>query len=275
MKSWLKRLAIGLAAGIAVAAGGIYVLAHHRLSAQYDEPLLASTSALPAPTLAEAERKAHSLMCFGCHREAGNAILNDPLVGTLVAPNLSRIAPLYTDAELERLLRRGVKKDGTAAIAMPSSNFARLADEDIKAIVTYLRHLPPRPDAEPSEGRFGPLGLVALALGKVEFDADKIGGDPAPLTRPKALGRYLVDATCSHCHEMNAEHDNGFGMKTPGLKVVIQAYDATAFKTMLRTGKGTGDRDLGLMSEEARLDFSHLNDAEIDAIYRYLRDEGE
>jgi hypothetical protein len=36
-------------------------------------------------------------------------------------------------------------------------------------------------------------------------------------------------------------------------------------------GIGVGDRQLGLMSEVAKMRFSHFNAAEVDALYDYLQ----
>ena len=65
-------------------------------------------------------------------------------------------------------------------------------------------------------------------------------------------------------------HDNGFGMVTPPLRAMARSYALEDFRHLLRSGEGSGGRDLGLMSEVARSDFSHFTDGEIDAIHAYL-----
>lgn len=219
----------------------------------------------------EASRRGRSFMCIGCHQTAGNVLFQAPLVGTVVAPNISRIARSYTDGELERLIRHGVKKDGTAALVMPSATFAHLADDDVANIIAWLRTLPEQPDAQPAESSFGPLGRVALALDQVPIEADHLPRDlPALRHRPGDLGRYLVANTCSHCHHMQTESEVD-GKITPPLAVVTQAYSLPDFTTLLRTGKGSGNRELGLMSAVARADFSNFNDAEIASIHAWLQ----
>ncbi|MGO7718807.1 cytochrome c, partial [Rhizobium johnstonii] len=42
------------------------------------------------------------------------------------------------------------------------------------------------------------------------------------------------------------------------------------FKTLLRTGKGVGGRDLGVMTQVSQWDFSHFTDPEIEQIQIYL-----
>ena len=43
----------------------------------------------------------------------------------------------------------------------------------------------------------------------------------------------------------------------------------------MRSGRGAGGRDLGLMSEVSRNDFSHFTDQEIEALHAYLKARAE
>jgi cytochrome c553 len=269
----MKWTGIGLAVVAAVIAVAVYGVSELRLLRIYDVALTAFR-ARTGLSMEEAERRTRSLMCMGCHREAGNVIFEAPWVGKLVAPNLTRLVPTYSDAELERLIRRGVKKDGTGVIAMPSASFAHLADEDVSAIVAWLRSRKPLPDSGPSATEWGPLGRLALALGQVPYDADHIPSVNAPAIRPKDLGRYLYESTCSHCHDLD-EARQVQKQTAPGLRIVAPAYPIDAFRALLRTGKGLGDRELGLMSVTAREDLRHFTDREIDAIYRFLSGAGD
>jgi cytochrome c553 len=249
----LYALSIPVLATVAILAGSEY-----RLNKSYPVQVADFHSDTGIP-VEEASRRGRSFMCIGCHQTGGNVLFTAPLVGTLVAPNVSRIARTYSDGELERLIRHGVKKDGTAALVMPSATFAHLADDDVANIITWLRTLPEAPDAQPAASSFGPLGRIALALGQ-----------PKLAHRPDDIGRYLVANTCSHCHNLQTEGQVE-GKPTPPLAIVAQAYSLSEFTTLLRTGKGTGDRELGLMSAVSRDDFSNFNDAEIASIHAYLQ----
>lgn len=57
----------------------------------------------------------------------------------------------------------------------------------------------------------------------------------------------------------------------PDLSLIISAYSADEFRHLMKTGKGLGDRDLGLMSEKAREAYAHFTAGEVDAVYAYLR----
>ncbi len=271
----VRRYALrGLAALaiVAVAAvAGIWGAARWRLMAHYEAPLIA-LKVQPSPDLvAEGERVFHIFGCAGCHQDAGNVLFEAPNVGRLVAPNISRQLADYSDEQLVRLIRRGVKHDGTTAIVMPASVLGRISDQDLAALVSYLRSLSPRPDSVTVGTQWGPLGYIALAAGKVDLSADIAPVDAAPVTRPvDREGEYLVSATCRACHELDGVHDNGFGMVSPPVRAMAKSYSLEDFRHLLRTGEGSGGRELGLMSEVARSDFSHFTDGEIDAIHRYL-----
>lgn len=65
----------------------------------------------------------------------------------------------YTDSELVRMLKHGVKKDGRSLKFMPVQDFSWLPDSDLIAIVSYLRTV--APIAKPSEtSSVGALGKM-------------------------------------------------------------------------------------------------------------------
>lgn len=271
MRKWLKRGAATLLSILVFAAVGIYAGAQMRLKRSYDVPVVAFSAPVALPG-EEAKRRALTFMCSGCHEEAGGVIFEAPGVGKLVAPNLTRLARTYSDGELERLIRHGVKRDGTGVIAMPSATFARVADEDLGAIIQWLRSLPELPDTPPAKTEWGPLGMVALLAGEVPFEADRIPAVVPPVRRPDEVGKYLFETTCNHCHDLDAERPVE-GATAPALRLVAPAYSPEEFAKLLRTGKALGDRELKLMSNIARSDFSHFTDAEIAAIRAFVTAE--
>jgi len=105
--------------------------------------------------------------CSGCHSKTGlltggNNIGEDlPVpVGSFVSPNLTPAGPLsrWSDGEVFRAIRNGVDRDGRWLIIMSYTNAGKLSDDDAKAVIAYLRHLPTagsqtaNPDC-PSSGR--------------------------------------------------------------------------------------------------------------------------
>lgn len=270
MWRWFRYAAIGLLAVIVLGVAAIYAGSVMRLSRQYDSQVLAFDAKTFDIQPAEAQRRAESMMCADCHQKAGQILFEADGVGRLVAPNLTRVAKAYTDGELERLIRKGVKHDGTAALVMPAKTYAYLADEDVAAIITWLRGMKELPDAVPGGTQWGPLGRVALATGKVAFEADHLPDFVPTKTRPADAGRYLVDVACMHCHKMKTDHDNGFGMKTPALAAMVQGYSYDQFAALLNTGKPIGAREMPFMSKVSREAFAFYSDTEKRAIYDYL-----
>ena len=50
----------------------------------------------------------------------------------------------WTDGEVIRAIREGVSRDGQALFPlMPYAGFRHMSDEDVYALVAYLRTLPP------------------------------------------------------------------------------------------------------------------------------------
>ena len=73
----------------------------------------------------------------------------------LVAPNITPDsetgAGRWTDDQLVRAIRQGVSHDGRRlSVVMPYPTLSRLTDEDVHAIVAYLRSLPPVKNAPPT-----------------------------------------------------------------------------------------------------------------------------
>jgi len=53
------------------------------------------------------------------------------------------LARQLTDAELGRIIRHGVRANGTSVWAMPSASFYHLEDADLGDIIAYVRSIEP------------------------------------------------------------------------------------------------------------------------------------
>jgi mono/diheme cytochrome c family protein len=98
---------------------------------------------------------------------------------------------------LIRAFTAGVNKDGEALFPiMPYPKYARLAREDVEAIVAYLRTLPPVNHTVPERRLPFPLPLVVRTMPKpAAFRA------LPPKTDRVAYGEYLTNAAvCADCH---------------------------------------------------------------------------
>jgi mono/diheme cytochrome c family protein len=200
----------------------------------------------------------------------GGVFINNVLLARLVAPNLTTTVRKYSNADLARIIRRGVRPDGSSVIGMPSEMFSGLTDEDLGKMLAYLRSVPPHPGPAP-ERRLGPIARVAFVAGKLRPAAELVRkGDLMTGTYPpdddsNAAGGYLARTSCTECHGLDLQG----GDTAPDLRIAA-GYSFEAFTGLMRRGKALGNRELPLMSRVARGRFSHFTDQELLVLYAYL-----
>ncbi len=220
---------------------------------------------------AHGERLSRVLGCRGCHGKdlQGKPSDGDAAFGTLHPSNLTLAVPRYNDAQLERALRAGYRHDGTALWGMPSEMYTHLSGGDLRALIAYLRTVPPAGRDWPKPV-FGPGAKAEIASGELksapEYIAAERGVGPTNLGATHALGRYITMTACTECH--GARLDGG--AKTPDL-IVAGGYSAKQFEKLITTGVPVGGRELDLMAKVAKNRLSNLTPQERDALYAYLR----
>jgi mono/diheme cytochrome c family protein len=269
----LARAAFGVAGVLVSGVAIIMALSEARLRKTYDVPLTTIDVPRDPVSIAEGERLARIRGCYGgCHGATleGSPFFERPGVARIPAPNLTAVLPEYSDAELARLIRRGVKRDGRSVFAMPSEMFAELTDDDLGRIIGFLR-THPGIERLSDEFRVGPLGRVGLVLGRFQPVAARVGAAPvrfAENTDPVAKGRYLARTTCTECHgrDLNGSRDG----TVPDLAIAVAFPDAD-FLRLMREGRGLGGRELGLMGRVAQSRFAYFTDDEIGAVHEYLK----
>jgi hypothetical protein len=142
--------------------------------------------------------------CHGLDLSAGKVIELGPL-GRMAAPNITAgsMGAAYSDGELARLVRHGVKKDGTSVFFMPAHEMNWLPDEDLTAIISYLRTVPP--STKPNNGsQIGVMLKVMDRMGMMKADIarqiDHEHVELAPPPEPTAkYGKFLM-RECTGCH---------------------------------------------------------------------------
>lgn len=281
MKRVLKWIGMGFAGLIAVAllaGAAVYVQSERVLRRQYGHvPLAGIPVSTDAESIAKGKRLATIYGCFNsCHGERmqGRVLESSLALGRIVAPNLTRIVPEYSNAELERLLRRGVKRDGTSTFIMPSSMFSHVSDEDLANVIAFVRSSPVVNEPLP-RGTLGPLVRFGIVAGMFKPHAEVIAAAaPQHAARTDrsdrvAFGKYLVMTTCTECHGPDLQGDDF--LKAPSLSVMAGYSDAD-FRRLMKTGIAIGDRKLGLMTEMGETRFPSLTDEELEAMQSYLRE---
>jgi mono/diheme cytochrome c family protein len=278
MRKALRWAGIGLGAVVALllaAALVIFVWSEIILRRDYD----AAAELLPKPTAAEAAeapRLARVLGCLSCHGEGlkGQLMFDAPGVARMFAPNLTEVAARASDQQLAAGIRQGIGHDGRGLFIMPSAMFSRLTDRETAALVGWIRTLPRAPGQTRGLSA-GPIGRLLLVLGKFRpvpaVVADYRAEAPIELGPEHRAARHLAATACSECHGPALMGGSaGPDEKAPDLRIVA-GYDPAQFKALLRTGRPPDGRNLGLMTTVGKSDFSHLTDAEIEALYLYLK----
>jgi len=230
-------------------------------------------ASVAAAKVAHGERLSKVLGCQGCH----GPNLQGKRFYELYASNLTREVPKYSDVQLERLLRGGIRPSGADLWAMPSDIFQHLADADLIALTAYLRTFQP---AGPPTGKALPLDAETkklIASGEIMPAADEVRKarlqTPLDLGQEHALGRYITEVTCAECHGPKLE---GHAGDTPDL-ALAGSYTRAEFETLLTKGVLPGGRKFKnkLMGMVARNRFSYLTTHERDALYAYLKARAE
>lgn len=269
--SLLRRLLIGLSAVALLCIAAIYGLSAWRLQRTYETPLVPLRSAQGAdPT--RGMHIAKVVGCWvGCHGKEGEG--GDTYVDvfhTQVAPTLSQVLPQYSDEELARLVRFGVKRDGRSAVGMISDTFWALSDQDLADTLAFLRRQPNRP---PVQRRLDLTlrGHLALATGEWKPSADRVDAS-APRwgelarTSPFERGRYLASITCSECHGVDF---NGNRFEGGPSLAILGKYRLDEFRHLMRTGRPIGGRKIPKMTWLADVE---LSEGEIADLYAFLRE---
>ncbi len=246
----------------------------------------------PAPSLAVAgtpeqlargEHLALSL-CAGCHSSNGELPLNggfdvgkdSPVpIGELIAFNLTPGGPLkdWSDGEIFRVIRQGVDRDGRRLITMSNLPVRHLSDDDIQAVIAYLRSQPTMPNP-PKQGDYPNL-LLAVFVG-----ANLVPPSPEPITGvvvapPKGptaeFGKYVLSYNdCDYCHGPDYTGGTPGGLEPVGPTLrLIKGWTRDQFITTLRTGVDPSGHEL----DSTRMfwkTYRNLDDDELAAIYEYL-----
>lgn len=258
------------------------------MAKKYDVPLPTITLTADPAALERGKHLADSLGgCHGCHgANLGGGKSEDmgPL-GKVTYANITTgkggRGAEYSDAELFRLMRHGIKKDGTGVRFMPIQDMNWWPDEDIVATISYIRTLPPV-DGQPAVFEAGTMMKVLDRLDNLPVDVarridhskpPKLGPPPAPT---KEYGEFIANA-CKGCHGPTLS-----GGPIPGAppsmpvplnltphETGLASYSLEDFKAVLRTGKMKNGKMLDpFMPIEMTKNFS---DVETEALFAYLK----
>ena len=281
---WIGLTLAGIVVLLLLAGATLYALSARKLSKTYEvaaeAPLTISND---SATLARGAHLVNSLPCGQCHAaDLGGSVFADAgPFGLLVGPNLTRgrggREPALTDVEWERAIRHGVRRDGTSLLIMPSEVFTHITDQEMAAMIAYLKQLPPV-DREVPPTKLRPLGRFLLGAGQLPLAADttpRIAHVPSVDTTPSAeYGRYLVTVSgCEGCHGPALSGGPGFGPNEPPASNItpggIGSWTEADFVRAMREGVRPGGTKISEVMPWKN--FANRTDGELRAMWLYLQ----
>jgi cytochrome c553 len=299
-------LVIGCLLLVVIAGGAVFVGTRQHLTfdAPYPDVAASQDSAIV--------ERGHYIVrtvapCASCHgdpsQRAANAQGADvPLVGGFefaippgrfytrnLTPDSATGLGAVSDKAIARALRYGVGHDGRALL--PFMEMQGLADDDLTAVVSYLR-------TQPAVNHVVPAHQYSL-LGKV-IRATVLSKPVGPSVTPPAraprgasveTGKYLVEsvALCWACHTERSQMTGAMvGPRFGGAKGMTETDDPghswsppniTSDPETGRLGKWTEDQFVARFRQGRLLPgspmpwqaFSKMNEEDLRAIYRYLK----
>lgn len=232
-----------------------------------------------------------NISCIGCHSAVGpdgNPSGQHPLnggwnisqaegfgfVGDMVAENLTPGGKLanYTDGELFRTIRHRVNKEGELLAFMSLLPYAQLSDDDTKAIIAYLRTLPPAEQTAVTGDKLSFLGGVMFGAGMFgapEKGADAVASPPQSVTAE--YGKYVATfGECRGCHGPDATGSPATSVspEIPNPRPLVSELTLEQFVEMMRSGV----KPDGVPFPEAMpwQNASKMTDDDLVALYAYL-----
>jgi mono/diheme cytochrome c family protein len=279
-------IAGGLAVVVAVGATGAVLGSNARLKKQHTVTPRAVAIPSDAAAIAHGKHLAETRGCNDCHGKdyAGNRVIEDGAMGRLHGPNLTRgkggrVAG-FKDEDWVRAIRHGVGPDGLGLFVMPSEEYAHFSDEDLGALIAYLKTIP-SVDRERVPTELGPVSRVLLATGKMKLAAEVIDH---PSVKPKSIapavsvdyGRYVA-ASCMGCHGPNFSGGKievgppswpQAANLTPHADARLTKWSESDFLQVMRTAKRPDGTDLDPVMPRA---FGQMNDVELKALWAFFK----
>jgi mono/diheme cytochrome c family protein len=220
--------------------------------------------------------------CSGCHSTTspvtGDFYVDEDLpvpIGSFVSSNLTPDGQLsrWSDGEIFRAIRNGVDRDGRWMIIMSYTNSGKLSDDDTRAVISYLRSLPPagKPTEDPPD-HLNLLGVMMLGAGMFPggwpVSTDVVSAPPkGPTLR---YGEYILSyLDCRACHgdKLTGGVPGQAAPLGPDLSVV-RGWKFEEFVVTMRTGVDPNGHELNRQMPWQPI--GRMGDEELMAIYEYL-----
>jgi cytochrome c553 len=289
---WAGMILSGLLTLILVTLLALGLIGFYKLNKRYDNPVANIQAAGTPAQIARGKQLAH--ICVNCHTSNGQLPLSGvnflakfpaPPIGTFYAPNLTPSGNIqgWTDGELIRAIREGIHKDGCSLVIMPSGTLRNLSDDDVQALVAYLRSQPATGEPTPTN-QFSLFGAIFIDLFDLQTAQSPVGSITTPQSGTPDYGKYMVDILgCRFCHgdQLQGKLDKGQPGPPPGpnLTLIVPHWTEEQFMTFFNTGQLPGGKTVPLLTlpsglSEPRMPWPTVRatatDEELKAMYLYL-----
>lgn len=283
---WIGIVLGGLLGLLIIAVTVLTITGGSKLNKQYEiqsEPV----AVLEETAVLERGQYLVSVSCIGCHGEdlGGTAFINDPALGTIPAPNLTAgqggVGAVYNDEDFVRAIRHGVDSKGKPLAIMPSRAYWHYSDEDLGAIIAYVKSRPPV-DNDLSGKNIKFPGRLLLGVGVLDIlAAESIDhSGPRPVAQEAmvnaAYGKYIANtADCHACHGpalAGAQAPEPGAPYSPDLTANgnMDQWSLREFLTVMRTGETPDGRQLDSTFMPWK-DYGRLSDDDLTALFLHLQ----
>ncbi|HWO87614.1 MAG TPA: cytochrome c [Gemmatimonadales bacterium] len=279
----------GLVVIAAAGLGAIYAKSSGVIGATYDVPEVALSLPTDSSSLARGRHLVEAVAkCIDCHgADLGGTVFVDGMpFARIIAPNLTRgrggVTAAYTDAQLLRAIRHGVRRDGRGLAIMPAPSYIYLSDADLTAIAAYVRGVP-AVDRELPASQYGPISRMLLAMGKLPVfgaalvDHQRTERFDVPEDTTAAYGRYLTAiGGCRECHNSSFSGGPipGADPESPPAADItptgIGSWSYEQFREFFRTGLTPGGRTVEDRFMPWR-NSGRMSETEFRAVWNFLR----
>jgi mono/diheme cytochrome c family protein len=224
--------------------------------------------------------------CTDCHgaEGTGREFVNDGKGTRLAGPNITAagVVARYQPEDWNSAIRHGVKPNGRPLMVMPSQDYNRFTNDDLNALVSYIRQMPAQAGGHPEavvelpRSAWVLYGLGAIPDAAARIDHQLAPSRPVPAGVTLANGQYVANM-CIGCHGADLSGGKIPGGPPdwpaasdirPGTESAMARYPSAAgFVSMLRTGKRPDGTPIQVMPFES---LGQLSDVDAQALYLYL-----
>ncbi len=255
----------------------------------------------------------HVAICGSCHTSRDTGKLGDPerpdelLAGGNVmqtfeplqrvwVPNITGDPATgigrWSDGQVARAIRDGVDAQGHPLLEnMPFRSYRHMSDDDVAAVVAYLRTVPAVPVPRPRTADRIPLFVRAFTWASAAVRRPVRGVTAPPRSDVVRYGEYLARlATCSDCHSLGAagprgSHDRFLAGSdvpfvegglvyapniTPDADTGIGRVSREQLKRALREGLRLDGKKMAPPMSTAAHAYAGMTDQDLDALTAYL-----